>query len=146
MRLFHTNSEASHRQRTNVSAGRFHPSPRGPEAFGEPAIVPPVTVLQKINSDSILSVEVACEQSRNACESRRDKGSLSSSLSKWLATLRNDYLRGGYSLSYMPLGVIGNVHEKPGHSGRQILPADGTRLVQGVGRFSQLQDSSGTLC
>jgi hypothetical protein len=42
--------------------GRVQPNPRGPKAFGEPAIVPPVTVQQKSNSDSILSVEVACGQ------------------------------------------------------------------------------------
>jgi len=33
-----------------------------------------VTVEQKINSDSILSVEVACEQSPNACEPPGDEG------------------------------------------------------------------------
>ena len=104
-----------------------------------------MTVLQKINNNSILSVEVACEQCRNGCEPRRGGDSLSGSPLKGLTTLRNDYLRGGYSLSYMPLGVIGNVHEKPGHGGRQILPADGARLAQRVGRFAQLQDSSGTL-
>jgi hypothetical protein len=49
-------------------AGRFHPNPWGSEAFCEPAIVPPVTVEQKINSDSILSVEVACEQCPSASE------------------------------------------------------------------------------
>ena len=46
----------------------------------------------------------------------------------------------------MPLGVIGDVHQESGYGSRQILPADGARLVKNVGRFAELQDSSGTLC
>ena len=110
-------------------AGRFHPNPRGSEAFCEPAIVPPVTVEQKINSDSILSVEVACEQCRNACGGQGDDSFLSNSRSKGSFTFRGDYLRGGYSLPYMPLGVIGDVHEETGYGAGQILPADSARMV-----------------
>jgi hypothetical protein len=36
----------------------------------------------------------------------------------------------------MPLGVISNVHEKTGHGGREILPADGAERVQNVGLFA----------
>jgi hypothetical protein len=46
-----------------------------------------------------------------------------------LATLCDEYLRSRYRLPYMPLGVIGDVNEKPGHGGRQIFPADGARLI-----------------
>jgi hypothetical protein len=108
--------------------------------FCEPAIVPPVTVVQKINSDSILSVEVACEQSRNGCEAQGDDSFLSNSSSQRLATPRDKYFRGRYSLSYMPLGVIGDVHEETGYGAGQILPADSARMVQSVGLFAQLQD------
>lgn len=122
-------------------AGRLHPNPRGSEVFCEPAIVPPVTVVQKINSDSILSVEVACEQCRNGCEAQGDDSFLSNSLSQRLATPRDKYLRGRYSLPYMPLGVIGDVHEETGYGGWQILPAYGARLVKSVGVFAQPHDS-----
>jgi hypothetical protein len=36
----------------------------------------------------------------------------------------------------MPLGVIGDMHEKTGDGGRQILPADDARLVQCIGLFA----------
>jgi hypothetical protein len=36
----------------------------------------------------------------------------------------------------MPLGVIGDMHEKTGDGGRQILPADDARLVQCTGFFA----------
>ncbi|MDQ1408516.1 MAG: hypothetical protein QOJ41_251 [Acidobacteriaceae bacterium] len=72
-------------------------------------------------------------------------GFLSISLSKRLATQRNDYLRRRYSLPYMSLGVIGDVHQESGHGGRQIFPANGARLVKSVGLFRQLQNSSRTL-
>ena len=71
---------------------------------------------------------------------------MSDSVSKSLAALRHEYFCGCYSLPYMPLGVIGDVHQESGYGSRQILPADGARLVKNVGRFAELQDSSGTLC
>jgi len=46
-----------------------------------------------------------------------------------LATLRDENLGDRYSLPYMPLGVIGDVHQKSGDGSRQILPADSARLI-----------------
>jgi hypothetical protein len=46
----------------------------------------------------------------------------------------------------MPLGVIGDVYEKACDGSRQILSADDARLIQSIGLFAELQNSSGTIC
>jgi hypothetical protein len=56
--------------------------------------------------------------------------------SKGWATPRDENLCRRYRLSYMPLSVIGDMHEKSGDGGRQILPADDARLVQCIGLFA----------
>src|ERR1700722_1331060 len=50
-----------------------------------------------------------------------------------------------YRLTYMPLGVIGDMYQKARNGGGQILSADRAWLIQSIGLFAQLPNSSGTL-
>ena len=61
------------------------------------------------------------------------------------STPRDENLCRRYRLSYMPLGVIGDMYEKACNGGGQILSADGARLIQSIGLFAQFQNSSGTV-
>jgi hypothetical protein len=62
------------------------------------------------------------------------------------STPRDKNLCRRYRLSYMPLGVIGDMYEQAGNGGGQILSADRARLIQGIGLFAQVDDSRGTIC
>ena len=55
--------------------------------------------------------------------------------SKRWSTARDENLCRRYRLSYMPLGVIGDMYEKAGNGGGQILSADSARLIQSIGLF-----------
>jgi hypothetical protein len=66
--------------------------------------------------------------------------------SKGWSTPRDENLCRRYRLSYVPLGVIGDMYEKAGNGGGQILSADGARLIQSIGLFGYLNDSRGTVC
>ena len=86
-------------------------------------------------------------KSRNACEPQGYGRLVSKDLwSKGRSTPRDENLCRRDHLSYMPLGVIGDMYEKAGNGGGQILSSDGARLIQSIGLFAQLNDSRGTIC
>ena len=66
--------------------------------------------------------------------------------SKGWSTPRDENLCRRYRLSYMSLGVIGDMYEKANNGGGQILSADSARLIHGVRLFTQLKNSSVTHC
>lgn len=75
-------------------------------------------------------------KSRNAREPRGYEFCSRTDLwSKCWSTLREENLCRGYRLSDMPLSVIGDMYEKAGDGGGQILSADRARLIQSIGLF-----------
>jgi hypothetical protein len=61
-----------------------------------------------------------------------------------LGALGHDDLTGGYGLTDVALGVVGDVDEKSADGGGQVFFTDGSRLLQiGEGKYA---DTLGTLC